>query len=334
MTSKTLLRRCQYCGNEFEFIAFPSKIRTGRGKFCSPFCRDKGRQGRSGWISWNEHFFDELSPDAAYMLGFLIADGFVLDKINPLRGNSRIYQISFAQKNTTILERMADILEFEGVLKDAGNSPCKQLKLGSKHAWHIITEKYGIPAGKEKSYTARIPDIVKEDHAMLPHFIRGLFDGDGYLSKNGYQFGLSSGSEGLVEDFINVLVNTIELPRREKIWEKGGFIKRDGTRSGCWFVRWSSPYDSMTFARYIYGPELDVYGGDLFLERRKRRFDQLFVPWRDRDWLFQKFVVEGKSPRRMAASLPNIGRGAIGTWINIYGLRKERSKYWNLELGL
>lgn len=329
------MRTCGFCGKE---------LNKRQKKFCSRVCNMRNNWANSdwrdnhpwhkSWVPWNEHFFDELSPDAVYMLGFLVADGYVLDKINPLRANSRIHQISFHQKEPAILERIAGVLEYEGDLGKSGNSPCKNLKLGSKHAWHIMTGKYGIPAGKEKSYTVRIPDVVKEDHIMLPHFMRGLFDGDGLVSKNGRQFAYYSGSDGLMDDVINILANELGLPRHEKVWGKGNYQKTDGTQSGCWSVRWSSPCDSMIFAQYIYGPERNVYGSDLFLERKKERFDQLFVPWRDKEWLFQRFVVEGQSFGGIANSCPDVTASGVASWIDIYGLRKARSQYWNLGLGI
>lgn len=329
------MRICGHCDKELNKRQkkFCSHACQMRANWMNPSWRDN-HPGYKRWISWNDHFFDELSPDAAYMLGFLVADGFVLNKLNPLRANSRIHQIGFHQKDPAILERIAGVLNYEGDLGGSGNSPCKNLRLGSKYAWHIMTEKYGIPAGKEKSYTVRIPDIVKEDHVMLPYFMRGLFDGDGHVSKNGRQFAYYSGSDGLIDDVINILVNELGLPRHEKVWDKGNYQKTDGTQSGCWSVRWSSSCDSMIFAQYIYGPERDVYGSELFLKRKKERFDQLFVSWRDKDWLFQKFVVEGKSFGRIASDCFGATASGVASWIDIYDLREARSRHWNLELGI
>jgi len=308
-------RTCDFCG---------ALVRSERNRFCGPSCAARWRHEHCGflrprWSKWRETFFDVLTPDSAYILGFIIADGAVFDNITG-RG-SRRYAFAIHQAEPDILLRIARVLDYCGSLPRGGD--ISYLLLGSKHAWEVLVNKYGIPAGAEKGRSVRLPSVIRSDTAMLPHFIRGLFDGDGYVSKDGYQFGLSSGSPALIDDFVDVMVS-LDLPRRSRLWMPGNYTKKDGTRSGCWFVRWSAPLHSMRFARFIYGSELDIFGSDLFLRRKFDRFAQLFAPWRDPDWLYEEFVVKGRSTAEIAGDFDGVRGQTVGIWVSRYGLREQR----------
>lgn len=260
---------CHWCGEKVD-----GKSQIYCGEICSQKFLNLHRGERPKWTAWNEHFFDDLTPNGAYILGFIVADGHIRNSMSG-RG-TRQYVIEIHQKDSRVLKRIAKTLDFEGILTGSGNSPCARLALGSKHAWEILTEVYEIPAGKRKSYEAAMPSIILENEKCLPHFIRGLFDGDGHVDKKYAHFGLSSGSKKLVEDFNRVLSGTVGLSSREKEWREGSYDKVDGTRSGCWYIRWVSEEDCKRFAQYIYGSNLDVYGSDLYLRYKKKHLTRFF----------------------------------------------------------
>lgn len=267
--------------------------------------------------SWNYKFFDELTPDSAYVVGFIIADGHLW---------KTGYTIAILQKKRAILDKISAVVGGGTV-----NAKYGYLHLNSKYAHMVLTNRYGIPAGSGKTHTVRIPECIIERADLLPHCIRGIFDGDGSVAKTSCTF--FSGSANLLKDIAGIL-SGVGLPLVESVWQVSNLVKKNGARSGCYILYYNRALETKALAEYIYGPNLDIYGSTLFLGRKKERFDQLFIPWRDKDWLFQKFVVEGKSPGRIAADLPNIDSGAIGKWVNMYGLREARSKHWNLSLGI
>lgn len=341
-----ILRNCEYCAKEFATGNSPS--RENRGRFCSKNCynlwrrQGEGSRHRSRWNSWDEHFFDDLTPDGAYIIGLIIADGYIRNSISG-RG-TRQYTVGIHQNNPDILHRIAQVLNFEGNLCGAGNSSTMQLMLGSKHAWRMLTGRYGIPAGKAKTYTARIPEIIRSDIGLSPHFIRGYFDGDGSIyignsgGPNGYcrcnQLHFCSGSSQFMNDLVEVLVKYVGMGYKEPIWRKGGYVKKDGTYSGDYEVRWVSLSELVDFAHFIYGPDLDVYDSDLYLRRKKEKFDSLHDIWQGYyDWLYEEYVVNGRSIGNIAKD-SDIEAGGIGIIINMLDLRQERSQYWNLELGI
>lgn len=320
--------------------------------------------------SWNDKFFDELTPDGAYIIGFIIADGY-------LRGiDTERYAIQIVQKDRGILDKISSIVgggSFHLMSNAWG------FHFNSKHAYEVLTNKFGLPSGGQKSYTVRIPKCILEREDLLPHCIRGIFDGDGGVNKRGTSFNFTSGSLGLLNDIARVLTRLVSLSEMEPRWISGGYIKKDGERSGAYLISYNLVLDTIDFAKLIYGPVLDVYGSTLYLERKRERFARSytrwnggrkwlveklnggatpkqiadilgvkaqfvsrqlknlgedFIPcWHDRDWLFQRFVVEGKSVGRIAV-MAQVESNTICHWIKHHNLQAARFKYWNLELGI
>ena len=145
----------------------------------------------------------EIEEDA-YILGFILADGYIHEKSNMLR-------IKLQEKDIDILEKICDYFEMDysfikyEVHKDTGN---KQYYL-SIYNKEIISrlKSYGLYQGKS---CKEVPyyDIDKN---LVRHYIRGIWDGDGYLSKEGNIIGVC-GSE-YVLDYIheNIVLNVEDI---------------------------------------------------------------------------------------------------------------------------
>ena len=218
---------------------------------------------------WNEHFFDKLIPDSAYIIGFMTADGWLSGPTT----NRVSYRISIAQKERKILDKISDLLCYNGPLHKVRNT--QTLNLWSKYTHNVLSEVYEIPIGRGKSYTVQVPKIILESSEMLPHYIRGIFDGDGNVDRYGRGFSFYSGSYDLLDGICNVLVNHCGLERKEPKWSRGGYIKKNGEMSGSYYINWWGD-NSLPFAQYIYGENLDVFGSNLFLEAKRARFELAF----------------------------------------------------------
>lgn len=259
--------------------------------------------------SWNDKFFDELSPSGAYIIGLIIADG-------SLRGiNAERYNIQISQKNRKILEQISDVLD-GGSIDKATNAWI--LNLNSKHAYEILTNKFGIPDGGAKSYNVRIPEHILERNNLLPHCIRGVFDGDGSVAKGGTHFGFCSGSLDLLNDIGSVLTDFVFLPQMEPEWCIGGFIKKNGERSGAYNLYYHNVLDVIDFARFIYGPSLDAYGSILYLERKRKRFQTICDRWRGRIWLCEQ-IDRGKTNQDIADEL-GVAKHRVSKVLNGIGI--------------
>lgn len=124
----------------------------------------------------NENYFDVIDePEKAYIFGLLAADGCVhgnnisirmqesdkhiLDDVNSRLGSNR--PLKYLQ---------TDIGKNQWLLAITNKHMAKQLKL------HGVIER--------KSLKLEVPECISDD--LLPHFLRGLWDGDGSISSVRY----------------------------------------------------------------------------------------------------------------------------------------------------
>ena len=138
----------------------------------------------------NENYFDNIdTPNKAYILGFLYADGH-----NEIPKGT--VQMSLQEEDRDILENIRLEVNSERPLEfidysnkhDFGYTYKNQFRLlfFSIHMCKTL-EKIGMI--KNKSLSLEFPDIPKE---LYSHFIRGYFDGDGSISKTSGSFSIIS----------------------------------------------------------------------------------------------------------------------------------------------
>lgn len=159
-----------------------------------------------------EHFFQEINEEAkAYLLGLLISDGNVF-KDNT--GRQASISITLDLKDEYMLEKFKEVLQANTSIGHDGRG-CGQIAVRS----NIMAEdlaKYGVVP--RKSYNTYLPLISKE---MMPHLIRGIFDGDGSImakpnsSNDGHNRFLHSisfcGTHQLMEDISNYILENLGI---------------------------------------------------------------------------------------------------------------------------
>ena len=164
----------------------------------------------------NESFFKEWSNEMAWVIGLIITDG-CLSKDQ--------YTISIAQKDTEILRKVAKLMDSDFVLT---KNKTPSLLLNSKIMYKDL-EKRGIT--HNKSLTTKIPDIPEK---YLPHFIRGVIDGDGWVQDRGYVMNITTASikfaNGLYDIFnswnLKTEIKTYENMNKKRIIEFGLKVKQ------------------------------------------------------------------------------------------------------------
>lgn len=155
----------------------------------------------------NECYFDEIdTPNKAYILGFFYADG-------SNNRNKCTVSMSLEEGDFDILEKIRKEIESEKELEflnysnkhDFGYTYKNQyrLLLFSSHICDSLIRHGMVP---NKSLILEFPEI-RDD--LLPHFIRGYFDGDGsvYHGKRKTQFTLTITS---TNSFCNTLKDIVE----------------------------------------------------------------------------------------------------------------------------
>lgn len=202
----------------------------------------------------NHDYFENINTeDKAYFLGFIVADGCI---------NSKTSQVSIIQKETDILYKFKECIEFEGnIFTKSDKSKCSSLTVSSTK---MKSDLHNLGIYPAKTMIVKYPNIPKE---LENHFMRGVFDGDGCISirkpgkrdKAGRgQVNICSGSKDFIEEYVNIL-------------EKYG-ITRNKVRCprGTYYViDWGSFTDIEKFYEYFYRD------ATVYLERKKIKFEEI-----------------------------------------------------------
>ena len=128
--------------------------------------------------NFNEKFFDSINTqEKAYFLGLLWADG-----TNSLE--KHCIEIGLQEKDKHILEQMLIAIDADYKLKCVksqypGGQDIYKLSLFSEYMSNRLNDIGMIP---NKSLVLTFPTCVPS--YLIFHFIRGVFDGDGYISHN------------------------------------------------------------------------------------------------------------------------------------------------------
>lgn len=158
----------------------------------------------------NEKYFDEINtPEKAYFLGILYADGCNSTEINLVR--LVLSQIDecillklrkeiFPNDDIPLHFRKSRINKFKD--KEFISEPSLSLNINSKHISEKLND-FGLY--KSKTFKIEFPKWI--DTTLLRHFIRGYFDGDGSLSfTKAKQISISIlGTKSFCDDLKNIL---------------------------------------------------------------------------------------------------------------------------------
>ena len=139
-------------------------------------CNIRGRRVQT----LDEKYFSSIdTQDKAYILGFLMADGCVCKTGPTAKRPNRLF-INISHKDRKILEYIKkelkcsyEIVDYMPSEATYGNNMMSKLAINSTPLCNDLA-KYGIVA--RKTGIEKLPDLPSN---MLPHFIRGFFDGDG-----------------------------------------------------------------------------------------------------------------------------------------------------------
>ncbi len=129
----------------------------------------------------NNDFFKTQTPEMAYILGFIAADGC----LGMGKRNGRSLRIKLAMKDSEHLKKMAGIMGFTGkfyyedaTLKKYEGKVYPQC-LFAINSYPIFNDLLTYNITPRKSLTLTWPDKLEEK--FYPDFIRGYFDGDGWI---------------------------------------------------------------------------------------------------------------------------------------------------------
>ncbi len=223
-----------------------------------------GRGGHNRY-KFNKDFFKIWTKEMAYVLGFMYADGNIVDSII-----SRAKYISFDSVDLEIIEKIRDTLSSNhkvqikpGKLTSHINGVYKskdgfRLRIGSKEMFEDLM-KLGITP--QKSLTIRFPQEIPKSY--LGHFARGYFDGDGcvHIMKGRSKLGKQT-FKGLTVIFTSG--SRLFLEELRNRFEEMGLVRgRIYFGSNSYQLKYST-LESMLWFQIFYGDE----ASNLFLKRK------------------------------------------------------------------
>lgn len=162
----------------------------------------------------NESFFLNVdSEEVAYWLGFLTADG-------NLHRNGYTLQVNLSRTDKIHLEKLARILGQKVIdtkwTRNGKTSLGCYMAFSSSKCWLSLVDLGFVPDKTHSDQSViwkNIPDYLKR------HFVRGLFDGDGCISrmKNGKMWSISwCGESRIINTIYQYLRDEVGLPATKK----------------------------------------------------------------------------------------------------------------------
>lgn len=225
----------------------------------------KGIGGRKRQCTLNENYFQELdSKDKAYFLGFIYADGFIT---KPSHGQNilglTLAEIEPIDKFKKYIQTNKKVGYYKKTSSYSNKSYEYKLALNSDKLVSDI-EKLGVI--ERKTLTLTFPNL-RED--LIPHFIRGYFDGDGSVflhkdSREEYSY-----NEYLGINICGTKEFLIALTKHLPFLEEGQCIyKEERKETNCWNLKMASNIRSLELYHYMYKD-----CNDLYLSKKREKFE-------------------------------------------------------------
>jgi intein-encoded DNA endonuclease-like protein len=206
-------------------------------------------------ITEDDYFETINNQNKAYLLGLIITDGGIVVDSRGKRSNS--LSVTLKSEDRYILEFISRELGGNGEdnVYDASKRDESTFRVGNEKITSDLA-KYGVVP--QKTHTAYLPEI---DEALMPHLIRGIFDGDGTVYiKEGVnrpylRFGFY-GTPKILEQIKSYLIEKIGITDCK-------IVHKDGVS----FVTFGKPKDVKNFYSLIYN------NATHYLIRKKKKFD-------------------------------------------------------------
>jgi len=205
----------------------------------------------------------------AYVLGFFAADG---NMVNGLRGNR---YISFHSTDKSLLFAIRKVIDSEHKIavhkrpKSVRSENWKtayQIQIGSKEMFGDLLKRGMKP---NKTATLTFPKVPTK---YLPDFVRGYFDGDGYV-----HYGIYKRRDRKAGSFQKILFSGFVTGSKHFFPMLHQYLKKEADIRGgslhfsnrAWRLSFSN-FDSLRLYEYMYNDSAN----SLFLDRKKIVFER------------------------------------------------------------
>lgn len=210
--------------------------------------------------NYNENYFEKIdTEDKAYFLGFICADGCILNNTKTYR-----YQLTLKIhiKDEDILKHFINCINGEMKIWKHKKGEMVEIKFSGKK---IINDLFNLGVTPNKTFNLVYPKINKD---IERHFLRGFFDGDGCIRVNKDKrdnsergdLRIVSGSTNLLESLNQKFNNVFKTNINKLYGPKNKKYK---------FIGWSSMGDIENIYHGFYNDS------NFFLQRKKDIFDKV-----------------------------------------------------------
>jgi hypothetical protein len=193
----------------------------------------------------DDNFFREIdTKEKAWMLGLIYADGSVSDRQG--------LRLGFARKDLELIHKIKRMVKSDAPIYVHPNGSV-HLKIMGKDFMRNLSNWCVI--GK-KVHRLIYPNFLRQD--LHSHFIRGFFDGDGWVS---HMSGMCSMSKLFLESVLNILHNQ-DICRGACVNVSGGIYK----------IYINGRNNAKKFYDFIYMNADD----SMLLSRKKKKFERIW----------------------------------------------------------
>lgn len=208
-------------------------------------------------------FFEKIdTEEKAYWLGFMFADGYILDNSNRYGEDS--FGITLNSKDIGTLEQFKRSIQSTNPIKDVSSNR-RQLHRILMTSQKTVNDLIKHGCVKQKSLILEPPLGIPHD--LIHHFIRGFFDGDGSIFWNKSQF--ERHENWNTPSYSICITSTKKMI--EWIIDQVGFgnIHKEERREKTWYYKQSGNLKVKQFCQYIYKD------ATIFMERKYQLYQDL-----------------------------------------------------------
>lgn len=229
---------------------------------------------------FDKTFFDKIdTEEKAYVLGFVYADG-----CHQILPTTHCLTISQMERDVDILYKIKNAMKSTYPIREESNGWGGEEK---KYIFYVYSKDIGasldnVGVVKNKSLILKFPDFI--DDELMPHFIRGYFDGDGSIwngkrkqmvVKDDYKPGRTrirvvhnvkfnfTGSNTFIPDLQMFLISKLGLSKT-----KLNYSKAKSDHRHC-IMEYSGRKNIMKLYQYMYA-NATIYG-----ERKKAKYEKI-----------------------------------------------------------
>ena len=201
------------------------------------------------------NYFEEINTEVkAYLLGLFTADGCVYTK-----SAGKLFSIQLQKEDSYMIEYIKNELKApRKIVYDKRDQSASISIINDSFVKHLM--KNGVLEGKSDRF---FPNISER---LIPHYIRGLFDGDGsIIIRKAHSYGTAMrccavllAHSKLIHKVQDYLENRLGLSHLN--------LCNDG--GDAYSIRYSSRKDFLVFTEFMYA------NANLFLKRKYQKYEQ------------------------------------------------------------